>query len=288
MKQLFLFGAALTILAAAESCKGKTSYDKTKSGLMYKIISDEKNPVVKKGEFLKVHFQQKVRDTVLMSSFTSLPEYIRVDSVGPEYSPLEVFTMLRKGDSLVVAQITDTLEKKGMGQLPPFMKKGDHLLLTLRVLDVFKDEAAVEADREKEAEAFKEGEVKVLQQFMASKKINAQPAGKGVFVEIEQQGTGAVADTGKTVSVMYTGTLLDGTKFDSNRDTAMNPTKQPLTFTVGQQQMIPGFEQGVKLLSKGAKAKIYIPSMMGYGRRPMPGGKGYDHLIFDVEVVDIK
>jgi FKBP-type peptidyl-prolyl cis-trans isomerase FkpA len=288
MKKATILGAAIAAMGAFASCKGKVSYEKTSSGLMYKIISDKKNPLVAKGDFLKVHYEQKIRDSILFSTYTSMPDYVMVDSIGAEYSPLEVFPKLRLGDSLVVVQIVDSLVNKSMGMMPPFMKKGDQLILSMKVLGVLKDQMAVEADREKENNAFMAKEQKELEGFLSSKKINAQPAGEGVFVEVLQQGNGIMPDSGKSVSVMYTGTLLDGQVFDTNLDTAKNPSREPLTFTVGQQAMIPGFEKGIRLLQKGAKAKIYVPSTLGYGRRPVPNGKGYDNLIFEVEVLDIK
>lgn len=288
MKKVLLYCSAVAAIAAMQSCKN-ASFDKTKSGLMYKIISDNKSPLVKKGEFIKVHYVQKIKDSVMFSSFNTLPTYAQVDSVGPIYSPMEVFPFVRKGDSLVVVQISDSVVAKMGGQMPPYMKKGDQLVLSLRVIDVLKDEEAVKADRENEMQAFQERENKAVEKYLADNKINAAPAGNGVFVEILSEGNGAVADSGKIVSVMYTGTLMDGGKeFDSNRDTARNPAQTPLSFTMGQHQMIPGFEQGLKGLKSGTKAKIYIPSAQGYGQQPMPGGKGFDNLIFDVEIVEIK
>lgn len=288
MKKVFLYCSAIAALAAMQSCKN-ASYEKTKSGIMYKIISDKKGETVKIGQFIKLHYQQKLKDSVMYNSFNSVPTYARVDSIGADYNPLEVFPFLRKGDSVVIIQMADTIAKK-VGGMPPIMKKGDQLFLTMRVVDVFADEAAVEADRKKEMDAFQVKEGKVIEKYLADKKIKAQPAGNGgVFVEVTSEGTGLVADSGKAVSVMYTGTLMDGGKeFDSNRDTTKNPGGTPLTFTIGQGQMIPGFEQGVTGMKKGTKAKLFIPSALGYGQRPMPGGKGFDNLVFDIEVVDVK
>lgn len=288
MKKVLLYCSAVAAIASMQSCKN-ASFDKTQSGLMYKIISDNKSPLVQKGEFIKVHYVQKVKDSVMYSSYNSLPTYAKIDSVGPIYSPMEVFPLVRKGDSLVVVQISDSVVAKMGGQMPPYMKKGDHLVLSMRVIEVFKDEQAVEADREKEMEAFKANEIKSIEKYIGDNKISAAPAGNGVFVEILSEGNGAVADSGKLVSVMYTGTLMDGGKeFDSNRDTTRNPSLTPLSFTIGQHQMIPGFEHGVKGLKAGTKAKIYIPSSQGYGQQPMPGGKGFDNLVFDIEVVEVK
>src|SRR4051794_37779532 len=126
MKKISLYAiAGLLILGGMTSCTSQ-EYKKTKSGLLYKIISDKKSPMAKKGEFIKVHFIQKVRDSVLYSSLeTGMPVYIQVDSARPVYSPTEIFPLLRKGDSAVVVELADTLAKRFGGQLPPFIHKKD-------------------------------------------------------------------------------------------------------------------------------------------------------------------
>src|SRR5580704_11315708 len=101
LSYLFVFLAAITLA----SCNSN-GFKKTKSGLLYKIISEGKGDPIKKGQFIKFSYTQKVRDSVLVSTDKAvIPTYTRIDSVGPIYSPLEVFPLLRKGDSLVVVQL---------------------------------------------------------------------------------------------------------------------------------------------------------------------------------------
>jgi FKBP-type peptidyl-prolyl cis-trans isomerase len=97
-----------------------------------------------------------------------------------------------------------------------------------------------------------------------------------------------MAKAGDQLVVNYTGKLLDGTKFDSNVDTAFHHT-QPFSFKLGQHQVIPGWDIGYTKISKGTKATFYIPSTLAYGEQPPPGGKikPNDVLIFEVELVNI-
>src|SRR5258706_11660540 len=101
MKKINSFLFALLGILFLVACDNH-GLKKTKSGLLYKIISDEKNPVVKKGQFIKLNFSQKisgVKDSVLFSSDSSLPAYVPIDTVQPNsYSPVEIFSLLRKGD----------------------------------------------------------------------------------------------------------------------------------------------------------------------------------------------
>ena len=93
-------------------------------------------------------------------------------------------------------------------------------------------------------------------------------------------GTGAEAVKGKKVTVHYTGTLLDGTKFDSSYDRG-----QPLAFPLGQHLVIPGWEQGLIGMRVGGKRKLTIPPSLAYGatgKGPIPPNAT---LIFDVELL---
>jgi peptidylprolyl isomerase len=91
---------------------------------------------------------------------------------------------------------------------------------------------------------------------------------QGMKVEILQQGSGAAAKTGDLVTVNYTGTLLDGTKFDSS----LNPGRTPFQFTLGQNRVIQGWELGVLGMKVGEKRKLTIPPELAYGETGTPGG----------------
>ena len=83
---------------------------------------------------------------------------------------------------------------------------------------------------------------------------------QGMNVEILKQGMGQIAKSGDTVTVDYTGTLTNGTKFDSSIDRG-----QPFTFVLGQNSVIQGWELGVVGMKVGEKRKLTIPPELGYG-----------------------
>ena len=96
-------------------------------------------------------------------------------------------------------------------------------------------------------------------------------------------GTGAQAQTGSTVSVHYKGTLLNGTVFDSSYSRGT-----PFSFTLGQNTVIQGWEQGVLGMKVGGKRKLVIPPDLAYGPRatgPIPANST---LVFEVELLDVK
>ena len=105
----------------------------------------------------------------------------------------------------------------------------------------------------------------------------------GLKYVIVQEGTGKTADSGDVVTVHYTGWLKDSTKFDSSVE-----RDEPYTFTIGVQRVIPGLDEGMRFLNKGAKARFIIPPALAYGNRPAGKIPPNSTLIFDVELLNIK
>ena len=97
-------------------------------------------------------------------------------------------------------------------------------------------------------------------------------------------GSGKMAEPGMNVSVHYTGTLTDGTKFDSSLDRG-----SPYKFQLGAGQVIQGWDEGIKGMRIGGKRKLTIPPDMAYGARGSGGVIPPNAtLLFDVELVDVQ
>lgn len=103
-----------------------------------------------------------------------------------------------------------------------------------------------------------------------------------VTVEIFTAGDGInYPKPGQTVTVHYTGYLIDGSQWDSSRDRG-----KPFKFKLGAEQVIRGLDDGISQLSIGERAKIIIPPALGYGEKGFPGLiPPNSTLIFDVELV---
>lgn len=122
--------------------------------------------------------------------------------------------------------------------------------------------------------------------FDEVKKIapNAQQTPSGLVYVINEEGGSDKGIKGSKMTVHYTGKFRgNGEKFDSSHDRG-----QPMTFSYLEQRMIPGFEEGLRMIGKGGKATFYIPYFLAYGE----AGRGammppYSDLIFEIDMVDL-
>jgi FKBP-type peptidyl-prolyl cis-trans isomerase len=152
------------------------------------------------------------------------------------------------------------LEKIGP-QMDEFMKK--------------KEAATLSKLKEKNNQAAEE----YFKKLETNKAVLKLPS--GLRYEIVKQGDGAAPKATDTVKVHYTGTLVDGSVFDSSVQRG-EPAEFPLD------QVIPGWTEGIQKVNKGGKIKLYVPANLAYGDDGRPGIPPGSTLIFDVELLDIK
>lgn len=140
---------------------------------------------------------------------------------------------------------------------------------------------AQQAQVEKAAEAGKANREKG-EKFLADNKAKAgiKTTASGLQYEVLTEGKGASPKATSVVKVHYTGTLTDGTKFDSSLDRGQ-PTEFPLN------QVIKGWTEGIQLMKVGGKSKFYIPSDLAYGQNSPPSIPPNSVLVFEVELLDI-
>ena len=290
----------LLVVVAFSACK--QSFKKAKDGSEFMVISGKNGKLVTAGNIIEMEIMVKYKDSVLYSTYeTGMPQYAPYDTAQFPESYKEIFRTLHVGDSIVIKMPTDTLIK--MGQSAPFMQKGNFVIQNYKVKNAFATQA--EADKAREAamsgaemkmKAKSEEQIKkddkILQDYFAKNNIKAVKAPLGTYVQILTPGTGANIDTSVVAKINYTGKTLDGKVFDSNTDPSKGHMEPLLANMTTDQNLglnvISGWKDGLTLLNKGAKAKLYIPSSLAYG----PTGAGNDIgpnavLMFDVEVLDV-
>jgi FKBP-type peptidyl-prolyl cis-trans isomerase FklB len=136
------------------------------------------------------------------------------------------------------------------------------------------------AERNREVAANLEKSTLYLQEN--GKKEGIKTLASGLQYKVLTAGTGKSPTAEDVVQVHYTGTLIDGTKFDSSVDRG-----EPAEFSVGQ--VIPGWRQALQEMKEGDKWMLYIPPQLAYGERGAPGGAigPNEALIFEVELIKV-
>jgi peptidylprolyl isomerase len=137
------------------------------------------------------------------------------------------------------------------------------------------DEAPATEEKKEEAPAAEEKKEEAMEEITTA---------SGLKYSDYKVGDGASPTQGSRVTVHYTGTLVDGTKFDSSVDRG-----QPFVFPIGMGRVIKGWDEGVMSMKIGGKRKLIIPPELGYGARGAGGVIGPNAtLLFDVELLGVQ
>ncbi len=309
-KSLYLL-PALAVALFSTSCKnfGKDEFVKLPSGVEYKLYAVNKDgkyevkqaPALdsaKIGKFMYLQLEYRnSKDSVIFNTKDQAAPTIIPLATGNGQGGLDAaFLMLEKGDSAVFKVSADSLFKNAPAdQMPKFIEKGSQLTFYVKALDLktqeeaMADQPRIMAERQKELEArsIKQrplDEAKI-QEYIKKNNLNMQKTDSGVYYAITTPGTGANAKDGNTVSVKYKGSLLNGNEFDSSDKS--NGGKA-INFPLGQNQVIKGWEDGIKHFNKGSKGIILIPSSLGYGPVPMSADLPANSVLrFDIEVEEV-
>lgn len=295
-KITMLLGSALLVGLVSCNKSEFEGFTKAENGLHYQFFTQDENgtkAAVGDGISYKVVYALKraTSDSVLFDSkLNSEDGSGTVRNILPKSSfqgSLEdAFTMMAKNDSAAFIISADSffLKTNKMQALPPFVKPGDKLQITIKMVEIKTKKELDENQKKQEAEIAQlaEGEKPKLDAYLTSNKITNAPTTSGlIFIETQKGKSKDHPKATDVVTVHYTGTLLDGTKFDSSLDRG-----EPTTFPLNQ--VIPGWTEAIQLMTKGSKAKLIIPSALAYGPRgggPIPP---YSTLLFEVELIDFK
>ncbi|MGN7823903.1 FKBP-type peptidyl-prolyl cis-trans isomerase [Chitinophaga sp. 22536] len=270
-----LLVAAFGLLIA--SC-GTGGVKKTPGGIEYIVHKSGSGAQLKLGDTALMNVTQRINDSILGESRKIVGAAIPVLISKPQnkFDLMEGLALLHEGDSATFVIPWDSLPAN---ERPPFGKKGDKLKITFAVENKFS------------ASTQKEKDEKAIKEYMEKNKINATKNPDGVYIAIQQEGTGGTPNVGDTVVVHYTGKLTSGKVFDSSQDSTLRPGMplEPIKFPIGQGFVIKGWDSGLKGLKKGTKATLLIPSTMAYGLQGSPPAiPANSILVFDVQLVDIK
>ncbi|UOG75589.1 FKBP-type peptidyl-prolyl cis-trans isomerase [Hymenobacter tibetensis] len=253
------------------------------------------------GKVLAAHLQYRTaKDSVLFNSrkeLMGMPAQLPLVELKTRGGIEEAVTLLQTGDSAVFRFNIDSIFAKSFRQpVPPFMKKaGNTMTLLVKAQKLMtQEEAALDqqkmmdlAEKKAAAEAARllAKDDAQIQAYLTKNNLKGQKTPGGTYYVITKPGTGPKPQSGQTVSVKYTGMLLDGKVFDSTEKQGGTP----ISFPIGAGQVIPGWDQGLIALNQGTQAILLIPSSLAYGPRSAgPDIPANAILRFDVELVEVK
>jgi FKBP-type peptidyl-prolyl cis-trans isomerase len=241
------------------------------------------------GCMVKLHFAVSTINGKQIFSSMDRPEPLKFqygqkfDTPGLEEA---IGTMKKGSKAKVIVPSAMAFGEMGRGNVvPPYAT----LVYEVEIVEVqtkadYEKEQADMKKKEAQKQANAKSEESILRdKYLKDNKITVKPTASGLYYIEKAKGTGTQAAPGKKVKVHYTGTLLDGKKFDSSRD-----RKEPFEFTLGKGQVIKGWDEGIAMMKVGGKAILIIPSVIGYGERDMGEIPPYSTLVFDVELIDVK
>jgi FKBP-type peptidyl-prolyl cis-trans isomerase FkpA len=291
MKAKFTIALAALFISSVAFAQKKAAPVKFKidkaTGMEYFIVAPHKGEKIKEGQIAFVNLSYKTsKDSVMFDSWKMSTGPLQIKVTKPTFKGdlMDALKLLAEKDSAVILMSADSTFQKTFGaDLPPFVEKGSKLTFIVKVERVTTEEVLhAEELKTKNEKAMQE--VVVIDKYIADNNLTTVTTASGLKYVMIKEGTGVQATAGKTVSVHYTGKLLDGTKFDSSLD-----RNQPLEFQLGQGMVIKGWDEGIALLKVGGKALLIIPSELAYGARGAGGViPPFSPLTFEVELVDVK
>lgn len=303
-KNVMLIALATVGLA---SCKG--GFKQADGGLLYDIHVDKSGPTIKTGDFMSLNLVLKTEgDSVVYSTYemgrpvlAPMPKEVKKGDITTG------FALLSEGDSATFKMNIDSVFKKGQPK-PPGMK-GKYLVYNVKVEKVIQRgnlsdavfQGRISDYMKTEAEAVKKAEPAKIKKYNEDNKITATVTADGLNYQITAPGAGANIVNGDTAVVNYTGKLLNGKIFDSSikadaekaaaankRPVEPGRKYEPIKLAVGEGRVIKGWEEGLLLLNKGAKATLVIPSVLGWGEQgAAPMIPPFSPTVFTIEVVNI-
>ncbi|MFD3001110.1 FKBP-type peptidyl-prolyl cis-trans isomerase [Pontibacter toksunensis] len=309
----------LPVLAGAlllQGCNKSDEFYTTADGLTYKIyektedgeyenkgkVAPEDSTGARIGQVVTMQMSYKnAADSLLFDSRTQ-EQPVMIPVMEPTFkgSLEQALMMMSPGDSGVFKVSADSLFAKTFAQpMPPFIKPGSQLTFFIKAEKVQSREEAM-ADQQKmmekqmqEAQALAVEQIKVddkkIQEYIQQNNLqNVQKTESGVYYVVNEPGKGPQASVGDQVSVHYKLSHLDGKELESSRNNPM-ANGEPFKFTLGQGQVIKGWDEAIQKLQEGSEATLLIPSTLAYGAQDRgPDMPANSILRFDVELVDVQ
>jgi len=299
---------ATTLFAQKKSLEGFTTAE---SGVKYKFEKrNEAGQPVQKNDLVIGKFSIMFGDSLVADAKKmQVQPIVKVDDASHIFKGdlIDGILMMKKGEACTFAFERDSLIKL-FGQVPEYFVSGMYAYWTIEITDIktaeqqAKEEAAMKAQQEEKmkqqkiiADSLGALEPAILEKAVKDYSFDNKLVNGVYFMKTLANKEKQTPKEGDKVKVHYVGRFVDGKLFDTSVETAAKEANkyqegrkyEPLEFTIGKHMMIPGFEEAVKMMNKGEKAKVLIPSKLAYGAQGRGEISPATPLIFELELVDI-
>ena len=274
----------VVILAGGFSCSNKDKeFKKHPSGLYYRFLEMKpEGKIPKPGDILVLSLKITNQDDKVVDE----SDFYRMQLSNPMYKGdfYTALALMQVGDSVCFKlDAAGFFEKNRKRDLPVEFHQGDPVFIYVRLKNILSSED-LESERESTYHTDFEQEMSLLKNYIQITNTTVKPTASGLYYIEKKKGKGKKAEPGKTLIVHYTGTTIDGKIFDSSLQRG-----KPLSFVLGQGQVIKGWDEGFQFMQEGGEARLIIPSDLAYGK------SGYSNLIlpystlvFEIELLEVK
>ncbi|MCX7862051.1 MAG: FKBP-type peptidyl-prolyl cis-trans isomerase [Bacteroidales bacterium] len=281
---IFVYGCLICTIFLSCSNRDFITDD---SGLMYKFVVENKNErQPQPGEIMEVAmYYTNEKDSILYDT-REFGKTFRMKVKNPTLNGGTIddgILLMHKGDSAIfkvdaIRFFTETKQE----EVPSFIKPGEKLTFYIKIYNIYTVQEYMEMKR-KQSFQNEEEEMQALQSYLKLANITIKPLPSGLYYIEKVKGKGKAPSENSWVSIHYLGTFINGEPFDNTYE-----RNQPFEFQIGQNQVIPGLEEGIKLMKEGGEAILIIPSKLAYGDQQYKMIPPFSTLIFEVQLIKVK
>ena len=288
MKRYCYIFLLLFVFVVIYSCKDNYGdFNVAESGLQYRFVESHENAQLPKiGNVLELEYSYEKEDgTVLFSSREGGRKYMKtLEKPAHTGGSIEDgLAMMHEGDSAIfkIGAENFLLFSEKYGHLPNGVDALNPIIIKVRLVDIM-DEKDMELYLSSRYHTGEEKEMEILDNYLKNANITVEPTESGLYFIERNAGSGDYIKEGNEVAVNYTLTLADGSLVETTLG------QEPMTFVVGREKFIAGWEEAIRMMKKGMTATVIIPSKIGYGSETKGDILPYSTLIFDIEILDVK
>jgi len=269
------------------SCGNKTTYTKHEKGfeyLFYTHNEDATKPKVNDVMVLNMDYYFNDDSLLFSSSELSTPFRMKLKRSVPTGETIDdALSLLHIGDSAsfkINANLFYTITKKV--DVPLNVKLSDQITFYVKLKEIISYEK-FQNQKIKPRNDTPKDEQRLLKRYIEMSNITVEPTHSGLYFIEDIKGKGEKPKIGDKITLNYSGYYVNGESFTSTYESG-----KPSVFTLGKDDLIPGFQEGISMMQKGGHYTLIIPSYLAYGEMGNELIAPNKTLIFEIDILDIR